>query len=148
MQDIKESLDQSRRKMLIGFAIGYVVWRGMYIINRFLPDSSILTDSRIFFVIISLTGWLLWTYYLVRLMRFVRIIKKDPSLNDSLNNEYIQYIRLKSIAVAFFILLLVQMILLFISKIIVMNASVIIDINILTAVLSLIIAFLFFDRDR
>lgn len=148
MENFKELLEKSRRKMLIGFAAGFGIWRGSYIFKHLISPSHVFHMILPYLLIISFVGWIIWIYYLIKIIKLSGIIRKDHSLNISLNNEYIQYIRLKAFSVSFIILVLIQPVLLFASFFISITVSIIIDINISIAVLSFIITFLIFDREQ
>jgi hypothetical protein len=147
MENLKELLDKSRRKMLIGFAAGFGIWRGSYILKHLIPPLPVFHAVFAYLLIISFIGWAMWFYYLIKIIKLSRIIKKNPALNNTLNNEYIQHIRLKAFSVSFVLMLLIQPVLLFTSFFISITVPIIIDINISIAVLSVIIAYLIFDRE-
>jgi hypothetical protein len=102
----REELDRSRRKMLVGFLVGFGVWQGMSIARALLGRTSFPVGLAALFV--SLAGWAYLCVQLVRMLRWGRRLRRDPELAASLNDERVELARLKSWRVGFFAVLAAQ----------------------------------------
>ena len=83
-----EILNQSRKKMLIGFVIGYGFWWGSWTIISLFPQLKNLLTLHIFIIIIGLIGWAYWVLNLLRMMKINKELKQN--LDKLLRNALIQ----------------------------------------------------------
>jgi hypothetical protein len=103
----REALDQSRRKMLLGYLVGFDVWLVMRIADAVLGRTT-LGSARLGLIGVALAGWAYWSVQLIHMIRWVRHVRRDPELAASLNDERIELARLKSWRVGFFAVLAAQ----------------------------------------
>jgi hypothetical protein len=103
----REALDQSRRRMLLGFLVGFDVWVIMRIADAVLGRTT-LGSARLGLIAVALAGWAYWSVQLIQMIRWVRHVRRDPELAASLNDERIELARLKSWRVGFFAVLAAQ----------------------------------------
>lgn len=143
-----ESLNNSRRKMLLGMIIGFGIWQGSYILNSIIPEIKKSPILIISIVIIGLIGWALFFFQLIRMMKLISEIKKDPKLYKALNDEFYRHIRLKAFRAGFFIVLISQILLFLINKQLSLSAESAIQINIFLCAISPTVAFLIYDREK
>ena len=104
----RDQLDRSRRRMLLGFLVGFGVWEGMSIARALLGRASLPGVVRHGLFVVSLVGWAYWCVQLIHMVRWVRHVRRDPELAASLNDERIELARLKSWRVGFFAVLAAQ----------------------------------------
>jgi len=95
---------------------------------------------------IALIGGIVWAYYLFQVVRFVMILRKNPDLNKTLNDERIQHTRLKSFAVGFWVVVMLQAPLFYLAPLVGMTVQGVILTNIFFGVTSALLAFLIFER--
>jgi hypothetical protein len=142
-----ETLNQNRKKMLIGFSIGFGVWWGAKTLVSLFPEMGNLPNLSVSAALIGLAGWGYMAMFQIRIIKMNRKIKQNPALNQALNDELYEYIRLKSFKSAFIVLLIVQLFLLPVNIIYKLSAESVININIFIGIIAPIISFIFFDRE-
>ncbi|TXK76720.1 hypothetical protein [Paenibacillus sp. N3.4] len=143
----KEQLYQSRRVMLIGFLIGITAWEIPRILKYFLAEPILNKYVGLTITLVSLIGWCVWVFYLIKVIRFGKIMKQHPELNKALNDELFQFVRLKSFAVGFWVLLALQVILLLLSSFLDLPARAFPEISIFVAVIACLLAFLRIEKE-
>ncbi len=104
----REELDRSRRRMLLGFLVGFGVWEGTSIARALLGRASLPGVVRHGLFVVSLVGWAYWCVQLIHMIRWGRRVRRDPELAASVNDERVELARLKSWRVGFFAVLVAQ----------------------------------------
>jgi hypothetical protein len=143
-----ENLTIRRRKMLIGFSFGFSFSLIGVFLSRISSTSIVLSNYRPIFLLSALFGWIFWLYNLVRILNYQKKIKKDPKLSETLNDEYIQLLRLKSFNIAFWIILISQGFIYITNMFYKLSVEFVILLNILIAVLAVILSFIILDREK
>lgn len=141
----RAQLEIRRRRVLMGCLIGFIVMQLPYLYHYFTSDSG--TELSGWSVPISLVGWLIWSYYLIRNVSFTRLLQKKRELAKSLNDEYIQNIRTRSFAIGFWVVLGVVTILLVLSTFIDLNVRFVLFSLIFTAVVASLGSYLIIEKD-
>jgi hypothetical protein len=115
--EIIEQLSVSRRRMLIGFLIGYGSSHGASIAAAYLMDPDYGTRiSRLLGGVLSfcsLGGFAVFAIYLCRLILLRRKVSRDPALDSALNDELVNHNRLKAYRFAFLALICAQLTMIF-----------------------------------
>jgi hypothetical protein len=143
-----ENLTIRRRKMLIGFSFGFSFSLIAVFISSISSTSIVFSNYRSLFLILALFGWIFWFYNLIRILNYQRKIKKDPKLSETLNDEYIQLLRLKSFNIAFWIILVSQGFIYITNMFYKLSVELVILLNIFIAVLAAILSFIILDREK
>lgn len=143
-----EKLSIRRRKMLMGFSFGFGFSLIAFFLNSVSSKSVGFSNFEIIILLFAILGWIFWSYYLIRIMYYNKKIKQDPQLSASLNDEYIQYLRLKSFNIAFWIVLILQGFLYVINMFYSLSVEMVIIVNIFVAVLTAAISFIILDREQ
>ena len=135
MNNKTEILNRSRRKMLIGVVIGFGFWQGSHTIKSFFPDLLTLSSmSNIlrFIEFFGLLGWIYFSFNSYRMVKMIIELKRNPTLNQTLNDEFYKHIRIKAFKTAFFVVLITQVFLLLLNLFYEISAWSIINLNILS----------------
>jgi hypothetical protein len=115
--EIIEQLSISRRRMLIGFLIGYGSSHGASIAAAYLMDPDYGTGiSKLLGGILSfcsLGGFAVFVLYLVRLILLRRKIGTDPALDSAVNDELVNHNRSKAYRLAFIVLICANLLMIF-----------------------------------
>jgi hypothetical protein len=136
-------LEMKRRKIIIGNLIGFTVWQLPYLFHYFNFNPTISGWSSI----TSVIGCFVWLYYDIRLIQFSRLLRKKRELARSLNDEYIQAIRLKSFTAAFWVLLGCIVTLFVLSLFVDLKAQFVLHLIIIVGVIGALTSYLIFDKD-
>lgn len=96
-----EALDRRRHTLLLGALLGFLLWQVARML-RYTPYK----EPTALALGLEIGGWAVWTYCLVQILRFSRLLKKQPSLNAALNDERVRLIRSRTMAFGFWGLLL------------------------------------------
>jgi sulfite exporter TauE/SafE len=147
MIETTESLNQNRKKMLIGFTFGFGIWWGARTLVSLFPELGNSPNLSVFAALIGLAGWGYMAIYQIRIIKMSKKIKQNPAFNQALNDELYEHIRLKSLKSAFIILLVAQFFLLPVNMFYGLSAESVININIFTGVISPVVSFIFFDSE-
>lgn len=147
MENITELFVNERKKMAIGFLAGYGIWQGTRILHGLFGRNVIPHVLDITLIVIQIIAWILWFYFLIRMITLGRKIRKDPKLKVALNDELTRHIRLKSLAAGFWSLVILQMLLSVSAAFLKIDVRTVLDINLYVAVLAFIISFLFYERE-
>jgi hypothetical protein len=105
-----EDHDRLRGHMLLGALVGFAVWQGATIANELLAPTTTPRSMRITLVVISLAGGAYWSFYLFKILRWGRHISTDAAVATALNDERTELNRLKAFRLAFFAVMLTQLI--------------------------------------
>lgn len=132
--------------MLSGFLIGFTFWQIPMLLSYIWPNNETVELVGAILSPIALIGGIVWAYYLFQVVRFVMILRKNPDLNKTLNDERIQHTRLKSFAVGFWVVVMLQAPLFYLAPLVGMTVQGVILTNIFFGVTSALLAFLIFER--
>lgn len=136
-------LEIKRRKIIIGNLIGFTVWQLPYLFHYYNFNPTISG----WISMISIIGCFVWLYYDIRLVQFSRLLRKKRELARSLNDEYIQAIRLKSFTAAFWVLLGCIVTLFVLSLCVDLKVQFVLHVLIIVGVIGALISYLIFDKD-
>lgn len=137
-----EKYDKSRMKILIGIAIGWGMYYGIFILNDLIHSSVIIATLNL----IGMMGLALYMYGLIKMIQIKRLVKKDPQLHNALNNELIILNRRKAYAVGFWTMLIsVSIGLLFVGYINI-PAKLILELILFVGIMALIISFIILNK--
>lgn len=137
-------LEVKRRKVIIGNLIGFTVWQLPYLLHYYNFNPTLSGWSTI----TSVIGCLIWLYYDIRLIQFSRLLRKKREMARSLNDEYIQAIRLKSFTAAFWVLLGGIVTLFVLSFFVDLKAQFVLHLLIIVGVIGALTPYLIFDKDE
>lgn len=140
-----EFYNQKRRKRLIRFTVGYGIWWGMFTLTSIVPSVQHLYILNIITLGIELLGWAYWSAQLIGLIRAQKELKENVEIGLALNDEFYSYIRHKSFKFSFFVLLIVQALLLIINMFVPVIADVVLKINILIGVIVPLVSFIILE---
>ncbi|REK59797.1 MAG: hypothetical protein C6W55_00705 [Thermobacillus sp.] len=146
MASQKAKFEQYRIRMLSGFLIGFTFWQIPMLLSYIWPNNETVELVGAILSPIALIGGIVWAYYLFQVVRFVMILRKNPDLNKTLNDERIQHTRLKSFAVGFWVVVMLQAPLFYLAPLVGMTVQGVILTNIFFGVTSALLAFLIFER--
>lgn len=134
--------------MLLGSVIGFGLWWGVQTVFSFFPDMWHLKSITLPFLLAGLIGWLVWTWYLIQMLKIMKALKKDPQMAEALNDEFYKAIQQKSFSIGCYVLLLLQAFLMLVHVgLYPLSALSVLSINILIGVLTPLITFLILDRE-
>ena len=97
MSDLIETLDWKRRRYLLGYLVGFVLFFIIWLTRFFLRETDLLSDR-----LYSLLLILLWitipvqAYFAFGLRRIKATIKKDPKLYEALHDELLRQHEIRS----------------------------------------------------
>ena len=143
-----EIYNLNRRKMVIGSIIGFGIWQGTRTFISLFPNVESAKSIHHTIIFIGLIGWGYWSFYLFKMLKVSRELKQNPVLAEALNDEFYQYIRTKSFAFAFWIVMIIQCVIFFVNMFHPLAVDAIFNLNILTGVLSSLLAFIIFDGEQ
>jgi|GEM_PF-3452507 len=143
-----EHYNKNRRRTLIGFTVSFAIWWGTITLTSIFPSIKEIAWLYLSLTVIGIAGWIYWTIQLLKIERVKKDMKKDPELCVALNDEFYQHLRLKSFTYAFFVMTLLQAILLLINTFATMTAESILKINLLVVVLAPLITFILLENDQ
>jgi len=139
-------LEKNRTKFIKRSLIGFAAWQLTYLIQHFHYDTvKIITG---FSTIISLIGGIVWAYYLIKIVLLSFLMQKKRQLANSLNNEYIQLIRLKSFTIGFWVVLGLVGILFAFSLFFALNIQFVLHILLVVGVIAPLVSYLILDKDE
>jgi len=138
-----EELEKMRAKWLLVNLVGFVFWDGFRIANNYLIEGGISTMLLIVYGL----GWLTWVIGLVQLSRLSTKVKKTKLASQVLNDELVEFNRLKAWRVALFAVILTQVVVI-VSNFLSVEVSGILsaEITVFVGVVSAITAFLYYDQ--
>jgi hypothetical protein len=137
-----EKYDSSRINLLIGIAIGWTIYFGIFIFDDFIKNSIVLGILNIAGII----GMVIFLFALIRMIRINRIIRKDPELRKALNNEWIILNRHKSRSVGFWVFLGTVLTGLYLVEFTGISPTLVLEVILLVGLLSNIISFILFCK--
>ncbi|MBN1552006.1 hypothetical protein JW979_11070 [bacterium] len=115
--DRVEQLSISRRRMWLGFLVGYGLSHGASIVASFMMDPEYgIRISKIvggILSVCSLGGFAVFAVYLVRLILVRKHISGDPELESAVNDELVKHNRFKAYRIAFFAVVLGLLVMIF-----------------------------------
>jgi len=103
-----EALDRSRRRMLLGLLIGFGVWQSVSIAKALVGGARFPRGVYLGLMAVSLAGGAYWGFELLQMLRWARRVRRNPELAATLNDERVQVVRLKALAVALVAVLTAQ----------------------------------------
>ena len=142
-----ERLNRIRETMLTGFVIGFGLWWGAQTLNTFFELKAVKI-VYISVILVGLVGWAIWSMSLYRMMRFRKALKQNPQAAEALNDELNASIRLKSFAIAFWGLLILQAVLIPLNMACSISTESILYLNILIGVITPSISSMILGRER
>ncbi|HDQ45825.1 MAG TPA: hypothetical protein ENN17_10075 [bacterium] len=151
MENKAEILNRNRRKMLFGIVMGFGFWHGSQTLKSFFPEQFTTPGISLFHlvvIILGLTGWIYFVFYCCRMVKMIAVLKKNIRLNQTLNDEFYQQIRMRSFYYAFMGVLITQALLLLFSFFFSVSARSVINLNILVCVITPIVSFILLDQDK
>ncbi|SCW47259.1 hypothetical protein SAMN04487970_1008154 [Paenibacillus tianmuensis] len=138
-------LEIKRRTIIIGNLLGFVVWQLPYLFHYFTSDPSWKLSG--WTSAVSIIGWFIWTYFLIRIVQFSRLLRKKRKLASTLIDEYIQVIRVKSFAIGFWVLLGVIVLLVTLSLYVDLKVRFVLFTLIFAGVIAPLVSYLIFEKD-
>lgn len=139
-----EELEQKRSKWLIIGLIGFCIWDGLRIVDRYiLSDHTypILTGML-------LLGWLIWSVGLIKILQIGKKLKHDKHVNQILNDELVELNRLKSWRFSLLMIGLTQVFIVITSFVTNISGILAAELSIFVLVISAIGGFLYYNRDN
>lgn len=136
-----EILGRSRRRILWGSTVGFVGWQAMKITTR-IVDASLSRQARVGLMFGALAFFLVWVYYLVRLMLWQRAVAADRIAASALTDELYQHARFKAAAAGFAAVMAFQIVPLLVP----LPAAALADSTMAVGMVTFCGAFLYFDR--
>ncbi|HEV3141428.1 MAG TPA: hypothetical protein VGY57_12965 [Vicinamibacterales bacterium] len=136
-----ETLDRSRRHILIGSLVAFASWQGLLLWRRAAGD-GVTPGARGALTIASLLCFAAWFYFIVRMLGWQRRAQADPAAAAALNDEFVQLARHKAAAVGCGAMLAVQVVAILVDA----PGAAIAQLTVLVGFVSLVGAFLFFER--
>ena len=133
-----EKYDKSRTKILIGIAIGWSIYYGIFILNDVIHNVVVMAILNI----IGLIGLALYMYGLIKMIQIKRKLKNDPDLQSALNNEWIILNRRKAYAVGFWTMLISVTLGLLLVVFINIPAKIILELILFVGIMALILTFI------
>jgi hypothetical protein len=133
-----EKYDKSRTKILIGIAIGWSIYYGIFILNDVIHNVVVMAILNI----IGLIGLALYMYGLIKMIQIKRKLKNDPVLQSALNNEWIILNRRKAYAVGFWTMLISVTLGLLLVVFINIPAKIILELILFVGIMALILTFI------
>ncbi len=96
-----ERFERARRRMLLGFAVGFGTWMVARLVRELLP--ALDTGPVVAFAVLvgGIAGWLVFAVYLVWILRFTVTVHRDPAVEEILNDELVVENRRKALAFGF-----------------------------------------------
>ncbi|QHT62435.1 hypothetical protein GXP70_22255 [Paenibacillus lycopersici] len=138
-------LEKRRRTIIIGNLLGFALWQLPYLVHYSGSDSSAGLSG--WTSAVSIAGWLIWTYFFIRILQFSRLLRQKRKLASTLNDEYYQAIRMRSFAVAFWALLGAIILLFPLSFIIDLKVRFVLSALIFAGVIAPLVSYLIFEQD-
>jgi ABC-type spermidine/putrescine transport system permease subunit I len=142
---IIEQYDRLRYNIEKGFTIAFMFWYGFYIYSSNVQIEN--RTVRIIGIVLVLITWLIWTAYLLKLMRLGKILKNNEVVNNAINNELIEHYKLKSSFVGLVVTLISITVLLGISSFVQIQGKLVCEILLYVIVSSPLIAFLLYNKN-
>jgi hypothetical protein len=137
-----EKYDHARINLMIGAAISWSVYEGIFILRHLIGDPASHNTLRI----IALASFAIFLYTLARIIRIKRIMKKNPELKNALENELVIQNRKKAYTIGFWTFLISLFIGLFIVSMTKISAELVIESILFVGVLSLVVSFIFLSK--
>lgn len=138
-----EELETMRIRWLLVNLIGFILWDGFRVIDRYLIDGGLSGPMQIF----TFLGWLLWVISFIQLIRLGNKVKKTKLASEILNDELVELSRLKSFQIAFGCVVIMQVVIIGISSVsFEISGALSAELSIFTAVVTAISAFIYFDK--
>jgi hypothetical protein len=106
----REDLDRSRRRLLLGFLVGFSLWWGGSIARSLLAGMALPRGVRAALSTLEIAGCFTYLFYGFRVVLWGRRAGADKELAASLNDERVRQARLKAFSAAFFAMNAAQLI--------------------------------------
>lgn len=97
-----EKYDRSRINLLIGGAISWSIYYGIFIFRSQISNEMVKKALGL----IGLVSFAFFLYSLVRIMRIKSIMKRNPELRSALENELVVQNRKKAYAIGYWAMLI------------------------------------------
>lgn len=107
--ELRDQLVSSRRRVLMGILIGFSVWQVADLADRF-GAATLSRSMHNALGAITLVGVLIYLASLIWLAPMTKLIKANPALRESLNDELVQHLRLKASSFGFGAAMAVQVV--------------------------------------
>lgn len=92
LKDQAESLEKSRRRLMIALVATTALWFLPQILDSFVPE-AIPHSLKTVLIFLGLIGNLLWLVFMYRFFRYQQLVLGRPELQDRLEDERIGAIR-------------------------------------------------------
>ncbi len=139
-------LETNRRLFMKNGLLGFAIWQLPYLVSYFHGDG--VKWMAVLTTVLSLLGVCMWGFYLVKLVLLSRYMQKKLSLAIPLNNEYFQWIRLKSFTFGFWGIVGSAGLLFTLSLYLAIEARLVLHLFLVIAVVFPQAAYLYFDKDE
>ena len=137
-----EKYDRSRINSLIGGAIGWSIYYGIFIFRSQIENATVKST-------LSLIGLVGFTFFLVslgRIIRIKRIMRKKPELKSALENELVIQNRKKAYAIGYWAMLISVMVGLNLVLFTPISPKMILELILFVGVLTLMITFIVLNK--
>ena len=146
MESDIEKMDLFRRRMLMGVLAGLGLWQLPELMSLTYAEFGSAVSLTKYFIPFSVIGGCVYMYYMWKMMRFGRELKKEPKSAEALNNELVVANRSKALKSAYFITLIFITALFLISVFFDISGRLVSQSTIFVMVVSALSAFLIKDR--
>ena len=138
-----EELEKKRDRWLAINLIGFIVWDGFRIMDNYLIEGGVNNTLEFIYFL----GWITWIIGLIQMFRLGYSVKKTHLASQVLNDEWVEFIRLKSWRLAFIMIVLIQIVIIGL-QIFTVSVSGILsaELTLFVAVVSAIAAFIYYNK--
>jgi hypothetical protein len=137
-----EKYDRSRINLLIGAAISWSIYEGIFIFKHMFESATIQNILKI----IALVAFAVFLFTLARIVQIKRLMKKNPELKNALENEWVIQNRKKGYTIGFWTMLISLVIGLYVVLLTKISPELIIELVLFIGVLSLMISFIILNK--
>jgi 4-hydroxybenzoate polyprenyltransferase len=137
-----EKYDRSRINLLIGAAIGWGIYYGIFIFRDQISNEMIKGTLGL----IGLVAFVFFLYSLFRILRIKRIMKRNPELKSALENEWVIQTRKKAYAIGYWVMMISVMTGLNLVLFTNISPKMILELILFVGVLSLMITFIVLNK--
>jgi len=95
-----ELLDRTRRRTLLGFLVAFVAWQAPTIAQEAL-GAAVSAPVEGGLTILAAVAGVVWLFYAIRLILLRREVARDSEAAAALDDERVRQVRAKSLACAF-----------------------------------------------
>lgn len=141
----REAMERRRRRHLIWSMVGFVVWQICLAARSAVPESAYPLKGLLLGV--SISGFWLWFFQQLQVMKFLGLLKRDPALAEALTDERYQHAILRAHATGFWVLLCTAGVLMAWSLFFPLSGKIVAQLFLIVAVCSATIALLIYDRE-